>query len=59
MMARPCPYTTELHALAFVSTATALMWVPCVVGGMSIFGIQAPISNPGPGAPSTSLGWIG
>jgi uncharacterized MAPEG superfamily protein len=44
-------YTTELHALAFVATATALMWAPYVFGRMSTFGIRAPIGNPGPGYP--------
>jgi uncharacterized MAPEG superfamily protein len=45
------PYTSELRALALVTTATALMWVPYVVGRMWTFGILAPIGNPGPGYP--------
>ena len=45
------PYTSELHALVVITTATALMWVPYVCGRMSTFGILAPIGNPGPGYP--------
>jgi uncharacterized MAPEG superfamily protein len=45
------PYTSELHALAFITTVTALMWVPYVCGRMSTFGILAPIGNPGPDYP--------
>jgi uncharacterized MAPEG superfamily protein len=45
------PYTSELRALALITTATALMWVPYVFGRMSAFGILAPIGNPGPGYP--------
>ncbi len=45
------PYTSELRALALITTATALMWVPYVTGRMSTFGVLAPIGNPGPGAP--------
>ena len=45
------PFTSELHALALITTATALMWVPYVCGRMSTFGILAPIGNPGPGYP--------
>jgi len=40
-------YTTELHALAIITTATALMWIPYVIGRMMTFGIWAPIGNPG------------
>jgi hypothetical protein len=47
-------YTTELHALAVVTTATALMWVPYVFGRMSTFGIWAPVGNPGPDHPVDS-----
>ena len=45
------PFTSELHALALITTATALMWVPYVCGRMATFGILAPIGNPGPGYP--------
>jgi hypothetical protein len=51
------PYTSELHALALITTATALMWVPYVVGRMSTFGILAPIGSPGPGSP-VDLPWM-
>ncbi|UDL93735.1 MAPEG family protein [Lichenihabitans sp. PAMC28606] len=44
-------FTPELRALTIVATATALMWVPYVVGRMATFGVLAPIGNPGPGYP--------
>lgn len=50
-------YTSELRALAFITTATALMWVPYVTGRMSTFGILAPIGNPGSGHP-VDLPWM-
>jgi uncharacterized membrane protein YecN with MAPEG domain len=44
-------YSSQLIALAVISTATAVMWVPYVIGRMLIFGILAPIGHPGPGYP--------
>ena len=44
-------YTCELHALALVTTATALMWVPYVFGRMWTFGILPSIGNPGQSYP--------
>jgi uncharacterized MAPEG superfamily protein len=44
-------FAPELHALLWISTATALMWLPYVCGRMTIFGVSAAIGHPGPGYP--------
>lgn len=45
-------FTSELHSLTVVSTATALMWVPYVVARMTTHGVLRAIGAPGPGYPS-------
>jgi uncharacterized MAPEG superfamily protein len=44
-------YTSELHSLAVVSTATALMWVPYVLARMTSHGVLRAIGTPGPDYP--------
>ena len=44
-------FTPELTALLWVSTATALMWLPYVCARMTIFGVTAAIGHPGAGYP--------
>lgn len=48
-------FTSELHSLTVVSTATALMWVPYVVARMTTHGVLRAIGAPGPGYPSDAL----
>jgi uncharacterized MAPEG superfamily protein len=44
-------YTSELTSLTLISTATALMWMPYVLGRMTTHGVLRAIGNPGPGYP--------
>jgi uncharacterized MAPEG superfamily protein len=44
-------YTSELHSLALISAATALMWVPYVTARMTTFGVTRAIGVPGPSYP--------
>jgi uncharacterized MAPEG superfamily protein len=44
-------FTSELYCLTLISAATALMWVPYVMGRMTTHGVLRAIGNPGPGYP--------
>jgi len=44
-------YTPELHALTFIATATALMWIPYTIARTMTQGMMKTFANPEAGFP--------